>query len=79
MSATVLACTTSLPAWSTAPEPVDAEFLDYLATVEGKDDNWTVVASERERKKAADRQPPAQEPPAKEPPDKSVKPPEEKP
>jgi hypothetical protein len=52
---------------------VDAEFLDYLGTVEGKDDNWTVVASERERKKVAERKPVS-----KEPPDKVVKPTEEK-
>jgi hypothetical protein len=35
------------------PAPVDAEFLDYLATVDGKDDNWTVVATDKERKKVA--------------------------
>lgn len=72
-TAALLTCAASVVAWSAAPEPVDAEFLDYLATVEGKDDNWTVVASDRERKKAASR-----EPKAKAPPDQPAKP-EEKP
>lgn len=40
------------PTMAAAPEPVDPDFLDYLATVEGKDDNWTVVATDKERKKA---------------------------
>jgi|AAFX01.1.fsa_nt_gi hypothetical protein len=73
MTAAVLHCATSPPALAAPPEPVDAEFLDYLGTVEGKDDNWTVVASERERKKVAERKPVS-----KEPPDKVVKPTEEK-
>ena len=47
-----------------APEPLDAEFLDYLLACERKDDNWTVVADEKLRKKAAkeasrDKPPPA--------------------
>ena len=73
-TAALLTGAASLNAWSAAPEPVDAEFLDYLATVEGKDDNWTVVASDRERKKAATRDPKAEVPP-----DKAAKPSEEKP
>lgn len=35
------------------PEPLDVDFLDYLANCERKDDNWTVVASDKERKKVA--------------------------
>jgi hypothetical protein len=41
------------PAIAAAPEPLDVEFLDYLAACEGKDDNWTVIADEKLRKKAA--------------------------
>jgi hypothetical protein len=53
-----------LEALSAPPEPVDTEFLDYLAGCEGEDDNWTVVASERERVEAA--KPPEGKTPAKE-------------
>ena len=74
MTTALLTCAVSSSAWSAAPEPVDPEFLDYLATVEGKDDNWTVVASDRERKKAA-----AREPKVKAPPDEADKPAEKKP
>jgi hypothetical protein len=52
-------CGVSLAA---TPEPLDTDFLDYLANCEGKDDNWTVIASDKERKKTA--VPPAK-PPAK--------------
>jgi hypothetical protein len=48
--ATGLACPTL--ATDVPPEPIDAEFLDYLANYEGQRDNWTVVASEQERRKA---------------------------
>jgi hypothetical protein len=41
------------PLLAAPPEPLDVEFLDYLASCEGKDDNWTVVANEKERKKSA--------------------------
>jgi hypothetical protein len=34
------------------PEPVDEEFLEYLATLEDKDDNWTVVAPDAGKKTA---------------------------
>ena len=47
------------------PEPLDAEFLDYLVAVEGQDDNWTIVANEKERKKVA--VPPPVKAPAKPP------------
>lgn len=58
---TVLAFT---PALAGKAEALDVEFLDYLATVEGKDDNWTVVADEK-KKKTVKKPPPAQAPPAK--------------
>jgi len=45
------------PAFAGKPEPLDKEFLDYLAACEGKDDNWTVVAKEKERRKAAEKSP----------------------
>ena len=35
------------------PEPLDAEFLDYLLACESKEDNWTVVADDKLRKKAS--------------------------
>jgi hypothetical protein len=34
-------------------EPIDAEFLEYLAELEGAEDDWTVVEREEPRKKAA--------------------------
>jgi len=46
---------------ATPPEPLDTDFLDYLAQCEGKEDNWTVVANGKERKKAT---PPRPEKPA---------------
>lgn len=66
------------PSRSAPPEAVDTDFLDYLATVEGKDDNWTVVASERERRKIP-REPRAANPDDKKPPDAAAKPEEAKP
>jgi hypothetical protein len=44
-------CLRVLPAAAGAPEPLDAEFLDYLLAYEGKDHNWTVVAEEKPVKK----------------------------
>lgn len=35
------------------PEPLETEFLDYLLACESKDDNWTVVADDKLRKKAS--------------------------
>ena len=52
----------ALPVLATPPEPIDADFLDYLASCEGKDDNWTVVANKKERKQAP--KPPAAKPPS---------------
>ena len=43
----------AMRALAAPPEPLYTDFLDYLAQCEGKDDNWTVVASDKERKKAA--------------------------
>ena len=45
-------------------EPLDAEFLDYLLACEGKNDNWTVVADEKLRKKASKDAPKQESPPA---------------
>jgi hypothetical protein len=50
------------------PEPLDREFLDYLAACESKDDNWTVVADGELRKRAEAGQKP------KRPPVKDAKP-----
>jgi hypothetical protein len=63
-----LACGIGLAA---PPEPLDTDFLDYLADCEGKDDNWTVVANDKERQKA--RAPRETKPPA-EPPKQEDKP-----
>lgn len=63
MTAT-LSCATALPAFAGKPEPLDKEFLDYLAACEGKDDNWTVIAGDKQKRKATDRNPPAAPPPA---------------
>ena len=46
------------------PEPLDTEFLDYLLSCESKDDNWTVVADEKLRKKASKDAPKEKSPPA---------------
>ena len=46
-------CLRAAPPATSAPEPLDAEFLDYLLTLEGKDHNWTVVAEEKPVKKPA--------------------------
>jgi hypothetical protein len=59
VSATTLS---SAPAFAAPPEPLDVEFLDYLAACEGKDDNWTVVADDKLRKKAGSKPVPDQPP-----------------
>jgi hypothetical protein len=66
-----------LPAFAGKPEPLDKDFLDYLAACEGKDDNWTVIAGDKKTGKAVKETPPA----AKTPPaaDKSAPKPEAKP
>ena len=53
----------SAPAITAAPEPLDAEFLDYLVNCEDKNDNWTVVADEKERRKTTVKSPPKDAPP----------------
>ena len=52
------------PAHAGTQEPLDAAFLDYLIAFEGKDDNWTVVADGKLKKKAAK---PAKEKPVAKP------------
>ena len=52
MLAGLLICLRSNSASAGAPEPLDTEFLDYLLACESKDDNWTVVADDKLRKKA---------------------------
>lgn len=37
------------------PEQLDAEFLEYLANLEGDEDDWTLVAEAEEAKAAARR------------------------
>jgi hypothetical protein len=44
-------------AWADKPEPLDQDFLDYLAACEGKDDNWTVVG-EKQKSEVAEKAPP---------------------
>ena len=48
----------AFPALAGKPEPLDKDFLDYLAACEGKDDNWTVIADDKQRHKAAEKTPP---------------------
>ena len=52
MLAGLLILVRSNSAYAGVPEPLDKEFLDYLLACESKDDNWTVVADEKLRKKA---------------------------
>ena len=52
MLAGLLICLRANSAVASTPEPLDADFLDYLLACESKDDNWTVVADEKLRKKA---------------------------
>jgi hypothetical protein len=62
----ICACITGrgiAPALAGKPEPLDATFLDYLANCEGKDDNWTVVADKKQRRRV-DAKVPAKTPPA---------------
>jgi hypothetical protein len=61
----VCGCVAGSTVHAATPEPLDVEFLDYLATCEGKDDNWTVVAKEKDGKKPAE---PAKPPASTEPP-----------
>lgn len=53
------------PALAGKAEALDVEFLDYLAACEGKDDNWTVVADDKKKRKPADKAPVEKAPPAR--------------
>jgi hypothetical protein len=64
MTAAALSCVGAPPALAGKPEPLDKEFLDYLAACEGKDDNWTVIADDKKGRKPADKAPPAPPPAA---------------
>jgi len=57
-----------------APEPLETEFLDYLLACESKDDNWTVVADDKLRKKAGKVAPREKTPPADEEKQQEAKP-----
>jgi hypothetical protein len=63
----IVACTVFgfAPALAGKAEALDVEFLDYLAACEGKDDNWTVVADDKKKRKPADKVPAGQAPPAR--------------
>jgi hypothetical protein len=65
-AAVILAATTPVQAGG-KPEALDAAFLEYLASCEGKNDNWTVVADEKQRRRVESKKPAAQAPPPKEP------------
>jgi len=64
----------AFPALAGKPEPLDKDFLDYLAACEGKDDNWTVIADDKQRRKVAEKNPPQAPPSAAEKPKPEVKP-----
>lgn len=53
------------PALAGKAEALDVEFLDYLAACEGKDDNWTVVADDKKKRKPAEKAPAEQVPPVR--------------
>ena len=59
MTLAISSCLRAIPAVAGTPEPLEAEFLEYLLACERPDDNWTVVADEKLRKKAS--KPPAKE------------------
>lgn len=63
------------PAFAGKPEPLDKDFLDYLASCEGKDDDWTVIADGKKERRKAEKEPPKAAPPT----DKSSAQPEVKP
>ena len=74
MSFAILTSLSGAAALAAPPEPLDADFLDYLANCEGKDDNWTVVASVKERKKKVATTPTKPTAPNSEEPNKEAKP-----
>lgn len=75
MMAAALSALCPAPAYAgkPEPEPLDADFLDYLAACEGKDDNWTVVQDEKKGAGKAARK----DPPKKPAPDPEAPKPEE--
>ena len=76
MLAGLLICVRENAAWAGESKALDPEFLDYLLACEGKDDNWTVVADRKLRKKADKSAEPAEpaEPKEKSPPVEDRKP-----
>jgi hypothetical protein len=60
MMATMSCCFAAKPVAAAAPEALEPDFLDYLLACEGKDDNWTVVADDKLRKKIS-KAPPSKE------------------
>lgn len=46
-------------------EPLDADFLEYLANMEREDDDWTLLADAEERQRTSTDQAAAQAQPAK--------------
>ena len=52
----------AFPALAGKPEPLDKDFLDYLAACEGKDDNWTVIDGDKRPPKAPEKNPPTAPP-----------------
>lgn len=75
MIAVALSSFGAAPASAGKPEPLDKDFLDYLAACEGKDDNWTVIADDKQGRRKAEKDPPKAPPPD----DKSAREPEVKP
>jgi hypothetical protein len=63
MTAAALSFTFAARVFAGQPEALDTEFLDYLAACEGKDDNWTVIADDKQRPEVAEQAPPAKAPP----------------
>jgi hypothetical protein len=54
LSACVLALLSADAPAADDTEQLDAEFLEYLATLEGDDDDWTLVAQAEEARQAKD-------------------------
>ena len=63
----------AVPARAAEPEPLDEEFLEYLAQLEGDEDDWTLFEAEAKPapvQPAASKPTAAKEPVAKPPPSK---------
>lgn len=74
LSASVLVLLSALAPAAEQPEQLDADFLEYLAHMEGDDDDWTLVAQPEEAKDPA----PAKKAESKTPaPSKASKPPKQ--